>query len=79
MLLDGDGLRGIDVLTALALGARAALIGQPILWGLAVGGKAVVRHVLELLRADLALNLMLCDLASRSDVERSLFVRRGRG
>ena len=56
VLLDGGVRRGTDVLKALALGARAVLIGRPIYWGLAVGGEAGVRHVLELLRAELALD-----------------------
>src|SRR5579875_3153155 len=43
-----SGLRsGLDVATALALGARAALLGRPVLWGLATGGEAGVRAVLE--------------------------------
>ncbi|MGC4806163.1 alpha-hydroxy acid oxidase [Micromonospora sp. DT233] len=53
VLLDGGVRRGVDVLVALALGASAVLVGRPVLWGLAVGGAAGVRHVLELLRADL--------------------------
>ena len=60
VLVDGGVRRGTDVLKALALGARAVLIGRPIHWGLAVDGEAGVRHVLELLRAELALDLMLC-------------------
>ena len=77
VLVDGGVRRGTDVLKALALGARAVLIGRPIHWGLAVGGEAGVRHVLELLRAELALDLMLCGLASPSDVDRSLLVPAG--
>ena len=50
VLLDGGIRRGTDVLKALALGARAVLIGRPVYWGLAVGGEAGVRHILELLR-----------------------------
>jgi isopentenyl diphosphate isomerase/L-lactate dehydrogenase-like FMN-dependent dehydrogenase len=73
----GGMRRGTDVLTALALGAQVVLIGRLILESLAVGGEARVRHVLELLRDDLAFILMLCDLASRSDVERSLLVPAG--
>ena len=72
--VDGGVRRGTDVLKALALGARAVLIGRPIHWGLAVGGEAGVRHVLELLRAELALDLMLCGLASPGEVDRSLLV-----
>lgn len=49
---------------AVALGARAVLIGRPILWGLTVSGEAGVRHVLELLRAEFALDLLLCGLAN---------------
>ena len=78
VLLDGGVRRGTDVLKALALGARAVLIGRPILWGLAVGGEAGARHVLELLRAELALDLMLCGLAGPAEVDCSLIVPAGR-
>jgi isopentenyl diphosphate isomerase/L-lactate dehydrogenase-like FMN-dependent dehydrogenase len=62
VLMDGGVRRGTDVLTALALGARAVLIGRPALWGLAADGEAGARHVLELLRAEveLALTLLGC-------------------
>jgi 4-hydroxymandelate oxidase len=52
VLVDGGIRRGIDVLIAVALGARAVLIGRPVLWGLALGGEAGVLAVLELLAAD---------------------------
>jgi 4-hydroxymandelate oxidase len=74
ILLDGGVRRGADILKALALGARAVLIGRPIHWGLAVAGEAGVRHVLELLRAELTLDLMLCGTASSAEVNRSLLV-----
>ncbi len=74
VLLDGGIRRGTDVLTALALGARAVLIGRPTHWGLAVGGEAGVHHVLELLRAELALDLLLCGLASPAEVTRDWLV-----
>jgi 4-hydroxymandelate oxidase len=74
VLVDGGVRRGTDILKALALGARAVLIGRPIHWGLVVAGEAGVRHVLELLRAELALDLMLCGLASPAEVDRSLLV-----
>jgi 4-hydroxymandelate oxidase len=44
--------RGTDVLKALALGARAVMVGRPLLWGLSVAGAAGARHVLELLLAE---------------------------
>ena len=74
VLVDGGVRRGTDVLKALALGARAVLIGRPIHWGLAVGGAAGVHHVLELLRAELARDLLLCGVAAPCDVDRSLLV-----
>jgi pre-mycofactocin synthase len=51
VLLDGGIRRGSDVVKALALGARAVLIGRAYLWGLAAGGEAGVANVLAILRA----------------------------
>lgn len=51
VLLDGGIRRGSDVVKALALGARAVLIGRAYLWGLAAGGPAGVRNVLDVLRS----------------------------
>ncbi|XVU29820.1 alpha-hydroxy acid oxidase [Actinoplanes sp. CA-054009] len=53
VLVDGGIRRGTDVLVALALGASAVLLGRPVLWGLAAGGPAGVRQMLEDLRTDL--------------------------
>jgi 4-hydroxymandelate oxidase len=53
VLLDGGVRRGTDILVALALGAAAVAIGRPVVWGLAVGGPAGVREVLERLRSEL--------------------------
>lgn len=53
VLLDGGVRRGSDVVKALALGARACLIGRPHLWGLTVAGEAGVAHVLRLLRDEI--------------------------
>jgi isopentenyl diphosphate isomerase/L-lactate dehydrogenase-like FMN-dependent dehydrogenase len=59
VLLDGGVRRGTDVVKALALGARAVLVGRAAVWGLAAGGEDGVRGVLELLREELALALAL--------------------
>jgi 4-hydroxymandelate oxidase len=72
--LDGGIRRGTDILKALALGARAVLVGRPIHWGLAVAGEEGVRHVLDLLRAELALDLTLCGLPSPVDVDGAVLV-----
>lgn len=53
ILLDGGVRRGVDVLVSLALGATAAGIGRPVIWGLAVDGAAGVGHVLDLLTKEL--------------------------
>jgi isopentenyl diphosphate isomerase/L-lactate dehydrogenase-like FMN-dependent dehydrogenase len=68
VLMDGGVRRGTDVLIALALGARAVLVGRPALWGLAVGGEDGARRVLEILREELGLALALCGCASVADV-----------
>jgi isopentenyl diphosphate isomerase/L-lactate dehydrogenase-like FMN-dependent dehydrogenase len=51
VLLDGGIRRGSDVIKALALGARAVLIGRAYLWGLAANGQAGVENVLDVLRS----------------------------
>jgi isopentenyl diphosphate isomerase/L-lactate dehydrogenase-like FMN-dependent dehydrogenase len=75
VLVDGGIRRGSDAMKALALGARAVLVGRPYLWGLAVDGEAGVRRVMELLRDDLALAMALCGCPSVSDIDRSLVAR----
>jgi 4-hydroxymandelate oxidase len=57
--MDGGIRRGTDVLKALALGARAVLVGRPPLWGLAVDGADGVRDVLVMLRDELELAMAL--------------------
>jgi 4-hydroxymandelate oxidase len=75
VLVDGGIRRGGDAMKALALGARAVLVGRPYLWGLAVDGEAGVRRVMELLRDDLALAMALCGCPSAADIDRSLVAR----
>jgi isopentenyl diphosphate isomerase/L-lactate dehydrogenase-like FMN-dependent dehydrogenase len=77
--LDGGIRRGTDVLKALALGARAVLVGRPALWGLAVNGAQGVRHVLEILRDELELDMALCGCTSLASISRSLVKVRATG
>jgi 4-hydroxymandelate oxidase len=72
--VDGGIRRGTDVLKALALGARAVLVGRPVLWGLAVNGEAGVRDVLELLRQELDLAMALAGTRNVSEITRDLVV-----
>ena len=71
VLLDSGVRRGVDVLRALALGARAVLAGRAPMWGLAAGGEEGVLDVLRLLREEVALGLALLGCRSPADVTRS--------
>ncbi len=71
VLVDGGIRRGTDVAVALALGARAVLIGRPALWGLAVGGEAGARRVLQILRDELELALVLLGAPTPDAVTRA--------
>jgi len=75
VFLDGGIRRGTDVLCALALGARAVLVGRPQLWGLACGGQEGVAKVLEILRRDFALAMRLAGVSTVGDIDRSLVAR----
>jgi L-lactate dehydrogenase (cytochrome) len=70
--VDGGIRRGTDVVKALALGARAVLSGRPILWGLALDGRAGVAATLGLLRRELDLALALCGTPRVTDIPRDL-------
>ena len=75
VLVDGGIRRGVDVVVALALGARAVLVGRPVLWGLAVDGAEGAESVLRLLRDELELALGLCGCCSPDDVTRAHVAR----
>jgi L-lactate dehydrogenase (cytochrome) len=69
ILVDGGVRRGGDVLKALALGAKAVLIGRPYVWGLALGGQDGVSHVLETLRAEMQRSMQLMGCSSIHDLD----------
>jgi 4-hydroxymandelate oxidase len=75
VLVDGGVRRGTDVLKALALGARAVLVGRPVLWGLAAAGEAGAASVLRLLRDELDLAMALAGTPTIAAITRDL-VRR---
>ena len=71
ILVDGGVRRGSDVLKALALGAKAVLIGRPYVWGLALGGQDGVAHVLDTLRAEMQRSMQLMGCSSVQDLDHS--------
>jgi 4-hydroxymandelate oxidase len=70
--VDGGIRRGSDVLKALALGARAVLVGRPVLWGLCVGGAEGATSILEILRRELDESMLLCGCTRIEDIGRWL-------
>ena len=72
LYVDGGVRTGVDVLRALALGARAALVGRPLVWALATGGAAGVRARLEGLRAEVEEALALSGATTPEDAGRDL-------
>ena len=79
VLVDGGIRRGTDVLKALALGARAVMVGRPVIWGLAVDGANGVRAVLDLLRAEFDTALALAGVPQASAIDPTCVETRGRG
>jgi 4-hydroxymandelate oxidase len=75
VLVDGGIRRGGHVLTALALGARAVLIGRPILWGLAWDGANGVEQTLRILGDELDLTMALAGCPTISDIKGDLLAR----
>jgi 4-hydroxymandelate oxidase len=72
--VDGGIRRGSDVLKALALGARAVLVGRPILWGLTVAGEQGALQVLKILRRELDEAMLLCGCTALRDIDKSLLI-----
>lgn len=72
VLLDSGVRSGADVVKALALGARAVLLGRPYLWGLALSGSDGVRQVIRNLLSELDLTLALAGHASPRSLDRGV-------
>ena len=76
VLMDGGLRRGTDILKALALGAKAVLVGRAPLWGLGAFGQPGVERVLWMLNAELKLAMALAGMAKMSDISRTIVKRR---
>jgi 4-hydroxymandelate oxidase len=70
IILDGGVRRGIDIFKALALGARAVMVGRPYLYGLAVGGLDGVSRVVEILRTELEMTMGLAGCRTLAEVKK---------
>lgn len=75
VLLDGGIRRGTDVLKALALGASAVLLGRSYLWGLAAAGPTGVAHVINMLRTELEIAMVLTGHRTLADISRDALWR----
>jgi isopentenyl diphosphate isomerase/L-lactate dehydrogenase-like FMN-dependent dehydrogenase len=71
VLCDGGVRRGSDVVKAIALGARAVLVGRPFLWSLALGGERGVMRMFEVFRTELDRTLALLGCRSVAEVDQS--------
>ena len=71
MLADGGIRTGLDVVKMVALGARAVLVGRAWAWAVAARGEAGVRHILNVMKADIDTALALTGNTSIADVDRS--------
>lgn len=72
LLLDGGIRRGTDVIKALALGADAVMIGQPVMHALAVAGAVGIAHLITILRAELEAAMALTGCATRAHIDRRI-------
>ncbi len=76
VMVDGGFRRGSDMIKALALGARACLIGRPHLWGVSTAGEEGVRHVLDLYRQEITRTMGLLGVTRIADLSPHVLVPR---
>jgi L-lactate dehydrogenase (cytochrome) len=76
VLVDSGFRRGSDIAAALALGAKAVLIGRAHLYGLAAAGEPGVRHCIDILAQELRMTMQLCGARNIAELDRSLIRRR---
>lgn len=76
VLVDSGFRRGSDIAAALALGAKAVLVGRAHLYGLAAAGEPGVRHCVDILAQELRMTMQLCGARALSELDRGLIRRR---
>jgi L-lactate dehydrogenase (cytochrome)/(S)-mandelate dehydrogenase len=75
VLIDGGIRRGSDVVKALALGAKACLVGRPQLWGLAVAGEVGVAHMLSIYRQEIDRVMGLVGVTNIAAIDKTILLR----
>jgi L-lactate dehydrogenase (cytochrome) len=78
ILMDGGVRSGVDVFKAVALGAKAAMIGRPWIWALAAGGHSALRSSLETFVNEFRIAMALAGVTSVRDIDSSVLDRSGR-
>ncbi|MGI4982348.1 MAG: alpha-hydroxy acid oxidase [Janthinobacterium lividum] len=73
VLLDGGIRRGSDIVVALALGAKAVLVGRPTLYGACADGEAGAKRALAILQDELRRTMQLCGLSSIAEIDHDVF------
>jgi isopentenyl diphosphate isomerase/L-lactate dehydrogenase-like FMN-dependent dehydrogenase len=76
VLVDGGIRRGSDVVKALALGAKACLIGRPQVWGVSVAGEAGVARVLEIFKQEIDRAMGLCGVTRIDQIDETLLLKK---
>jgi len=78
VFVDGGISRGRDIFKALALGAKAVMVGRPMIYGMAVGGEQGVARAIELLRDELKTVMQLSGTQNVDQIDRTFIVRQGK-
>jgi len=76
--VDGGIKRGRDIFKALALGAKAVMVGRPMIYGMAVGGELGVARTVEMLRDELKICMQLGGTQTVDQIDRTFIVRHGK-
>ena len=75
VLVDSGIRSGTDVLKCLALGARAVLIGRPVLYGLTCGGEEGVEHLINMMKKELIYDMSAVGCATIEQIDRNILYR----
>lgn len=74
VLMDGGVRRGTDIIKALAMGAKAVLVGRPMMYALAYDGEAGVNHALDLLTTEFETAMRLCGTRNLTEITPDLLM-----